>query len=67
MDETDREYTEDYTTEPNEYPYPGKKYMHSGEAVCEDCLVGMGVLPDHPDEHHGRVIADFYLCYVRPF
>ena len=53
--ECDREFTD----EPNDYP--GKVYMHRGEAICEDCLVGMGVLPDHPESEHTRLITDMYL------
>ena len=48
----DREFTE----EPNDYP--GKVYIHRNEVVCEDCLMGMGVLPDHTESSHTRLLTD---------
>jgi hypothetical protein len=50
--ECDREFTE----EPNDYP--GKVYVHHGEVVCEDCLIGMGVLPDHDESSHTRLLTE---------
>ncbi len=45
----DREFSEEPTD------YPGKVYVHQDEVMCEDCLVQMGVLPDHDKS------ADFHL------
>ena len=67
MNMMDQRLDQEYTHELNEYPYPGKVYVHYGERLCEDCLVGIGVLPDHSDQHHIRVITDFNWCYQRPF
>ncbi len=36
---------EEFSDKPNDYPYPGKMYIHHGEFLCEDCLVGMGGVP----------------------
>lgn len=57
--ECDREFTD----EPNEYP--GKVYVHHNEIMCEDCLVGMGVLPDHADSEHTRVLTEQAMYLVR--
>ncbi len=35
---------QEFSTQPNQYP--GKVYVHHGEFLCEDCLVGMGPVPD---------------------
>ncbi len=48
----DREFSES----PNEYP--GKVYVHKGEVTCEDCLIGMGVLPDHVEADHTRLLTE---------
>jgi hypothetical protein len=53
----DREFSD----QPNEYP--GKVYTHHGEVTCEDCLIGLGVLPEHADSSHTRLLADVYRTY----
>ncbi len=47
----DREFDEDEAME-----YPGKVYVHKGKVMCEDCLIGLGVMPDS---------ADPYSVYVK--
>lgn len=54
----DREFTD----QPNEYP--GKLYSHRGETVCEDCLIGLGVLPEHADSSHTRLLTEVYRRYA---
>ena len=55
----DKEFTE----EPNNYP--GKVYVHQNEVVCEDCLIAMGVLPDHADSSHTRLLTEQSMYLVR--
>ena len=40
-------------------------YMHKGEAVCADCLIGMGVLPDHNTRDHDTVLLDSVRFLMR--
>ncbi len=61
-----KECQKEFTDEANEYPYPGKIYDHRGEAICENCLIGMGVLPDHNKESHERLIADANWYFIKP-
>ena len=56
----------EYTTEPNEYPYPGKIYQHGSEAICENCIIGPGVLPDHDAASHERQILESAWYYIKP-
>lgn len=53
--ECDREFSE----QPNEYP--GKVYIHKDEILCEDCLISMGVLPEHAASEHTRLITEVEL------
>lgn len=55
----------EFTDEANDYP--GKVYEHQGEAVCENCLIGMGVLPDHAEEEHTRLMTETAWFFARPF
>lgn len=55
----DREFTD----QPNDYP--GKVYLHKGEVLCEDCLLNMGVLPDHADSEHISLLTEQAMYQVR--
>ena len=49
----------EFSDQPNQYP--GKVYMHKGEALCEDCLIEMGILPDHAEAEHTHLITESVL------
>ena len=46
---------------------PMKMYIHKGEAVCADCLMGMGVLPDHDPESHNTLLTETVRYMMRPW
>jgi len=50
--ECDREFSEEPTA------YPGKVYVHQDEIICEDCLIATGVLPDHDESAHLRLLTE---------
>jgi hypothetical protein len=47
--------------------YPMHVYNHKGEAVCKDCLMGMGVLPDHDAASHNTLLTETVRYMMRPF
>ena len=55
----------EFTDEPNDYP--GKVYVHKGEYLCENCVVGMGALPEHKESQHLKLITDYPWFFVRPY
>ncbi len=57
----DREFSEEPTA------YPGKVYVHHDEVLCEDCLISMGVLPDHADSEHTRLLTEEAMFLQRKF
>jgi hypothetical protein len=46
--------------------YPMHVYNHKGEALCADCLIGMGVLTDHNDASHDNMLIEAARFMVRP-
>ncbi len=46
---------------------PVNFYTHRGEAVCADCLIGMGVLPPHDEESHNTVLTETVRYMTRPW
>ncbi len=55
----------EFTDQPNEYPK--KMHVHQGEAMCEDCLIGMGAFPDHEDAAHNKLVTETAWFLSRPF
>ena len=53
-----------FTDKVNDYPV--NVYNHKGEAVCADCLIGMGVLVDHNDTSHDRLLIETARFWLRP-
>ena len=54
-----------FTDKVNDYPM--NVYKHKGEAVCADCLIGMGVLVDHNDASHDSMLIEAARYMIRPF
>ena len=52
----------EFSDQPNDYP--SKVYMHKGEVMCEDCLIGAGILPDHAESEHTHLLSQEAL-YLR--
>ncbi len=65
MEATCTKCDREFSDQPNDYP--AKVYLHKGEAICEDCLIGMGVLPDHADSAHTRLLTESAMFMLRPF
>jgi hypothetical protein len=45
---------------------PMTMYEHGGEAVCADCIVGMGVLPPHDKAGHNTLLVETVRYMMRP-
>ncbi len=45
---------------------PMQMYTHKGEALCADCINGMGVLPDHNSINHDSLMLDTIRYMIRP-
>ena len=54
----------EFTDQPNDHP--AKVYLHQGEVICEDCLAGMGVLPDHLEKEHTKLLIQDNFYRMRP-
>ncbi len=46
---------------------PMKMYVHKGEAICADCFMAMGVLPDHDPDAHNALLTESVRYLMRPW